>query len=375
MKRILLWGGLAVLCTAALWGRYEDSKDTPSAKSDSRDVPGGVLVADQSFKRSSGGDPQILFLSRPGMFITKLNTQGVYALWKVTDKGLRKIREYDHGGWAVGMSVSLDQKYLVTSGLDKMVRVWDISSGQQVLSVNTGEKLYKADITADGKTLIAGTTGRADQGEGSLILYIDMNTGQISHKQQMPGGDTSYLTLINSDTEFFYCSTVSSKDVYIGKWKSTASPLVLTGLDAGPTLRLTPDGKHILGISHHWKNPARVVLWDIASRKLLSTLSLTRGDDSFMDAAVSADNQLIYALFVRKMPESTYFGYKSYISIYERSTGKKLGSTGDYDLEGGAITISPDGSVLVVAGEQRLDENYGKDQGRLLLLNPAELLQ
>jgi WD40 repeat protein len=88
----------------------------------------------------------------------------------------RRIREFlGHRGEITGLSISIDERFLVSSSRDGTLRQWDLETGFCIESVNCGTELYCSAISPDGFIAAAGALG-------SVIIF----DFQMENRKQFP---------------------------------------------------------------------------------------------------------------------------------------------------------------------------------------------
>lgn len=179
-------------------------------------------------------------------------------------------------------------KFLATARWDKPAQVWDVATGQAIVTLPYDGVVELAVFSADGKFL-------AIAGDGSAQVWETSN------------------------------------------WRPVADPINKIG---GPTaVTFSPDGK-FLAISAR-DQTARV--WEVSSNKLVRTFN--HGDNNLnlsgdMDAVVfSPDGKHLVT------------SWRHEIQMWELTTGNKTGLTMEHNGRVNAIAFSPDGTFLTSAGE------------------------
>jgi WD40 repeat protein len=105
----------------------------------------------------SGADLANLRVDPSGRYLMTCGQKGKLYLWNLAE---RKMRSLDgHTNHIYGIAFHPDGKYAISASYDQSVKLWDIISGQCVLTLKefSGE-LYTISITNNGKRIIAGQT-------------------------------------------------------------------------------------------------------------------------------------------------------------------------------------------------------------------------
>lgn len=154
--------------------------------------------------------------------------------WDIGDikqgEGLRL--RYDETGFLFGhealvacIQFSPDGKRLASGSLDKTIRVWDIASGKQLLTIKGDMgQVRSVAFSPDGSMIAAGSLGKAylwDANTGGRILYFDQRSAR---KSQTPMVTT--LTFSPDGTTLFTGNTSGA----IHSWRvDTGEHIMLIG--------------------------------------------------------------------------------------------------------------------------------------------------
>src|SRR5262245_50830441 len=84
-----------------------------------------------------------------------------------------------HGGPVVTAAFSPDGKQVVT-GADKVVRLWDLSTGREAKQITLGDKVAHAIFSPDGRTLFTVSAEKA-----AALQMTDAGTGKSVWKAQV----------------------------------------------------------------------------------------------------------------------------------------------------------------------------------------------
>ena len=268
---------------------------------------------------------------------------------------LQKLKDHDGLVWAVTFSPS--GQLLALASVDKTVRLWDPTTGEQQLKGHDGSVLAVA-FSPDGQLLASASSDRT-------IRLWDPATGE--QVQKLMGHNNSIRAVTFSPHGQLLAS--ASKDETVRLWNPVTGEQVqkLEGHDGSVlAVAFSPDGQLLASASR------TIRLWDPATGKQVQRLE--DHDDLVHAVAFSPDGQLLasasddktvklwaLALDTEKYIPHTDSGYGS--QSHSLSSGKQqhtIHSTqsgdeqGDSDSEAGSIvTIATDGQPLFLLQQNR----------------------
>ena len=263
-----------------------------------------------------GGDEPLysVRLSPDGALLAAGSGDGKVLLWDARTRQPRPALA-GHAKAVFDVAFSSDGRLLASASADTTVIVWDPASGQKLSEIaGDGSAVSHVAFSPDGKVLVAATQ------RGRIGLW-DPRTGQalqpLEGEVAVPP-DGARAVAISPD---------------------------------GRAIAISPDGRVVAAAG---ANDKTVLLWDLASRRLLSRL--TGHSDKVYAVAFSADSKKL----------ATAGGDKK-VMLWDVATRERLGPA----LEGHAnrvdgLAFSDDGKVLASASEDRTVIVWDVDGGRLL---------
>jgi WD40 repeat protein len=272
-----------------------------------------------------------------------------YHLWGLGHGDLRSFR---HGDLGVPVKFFPDNRRLVTGGSDHLVKVWDVITGEQLmtLSGHSGEVL-SVDVSPDGLTLASASVDKTAK-------IWDAVTGQEIATLR---GHTDFVGPVVFAPDGKRLATASS-DKTVKLWDAVTWRELATLVHADQAIfAFSPDGKTMAtGCSD------RVVrLWDPSTGRELRTFKV-------------AGNS-IYALAFSSDGATLVTGGGNYlVEFWNVATGKPVPAPRSTESQqpppkiiraGGAVlsvSFSPDGGTLAIASYDRTVKLYSSATLQLL---------
>jgi WD40 repeat protein len=276
-------------------------------------------------------------------------------------KGVRPF--IGHKGPVTSLELSKDGTLLATTGGDGTIRLWEVASGEEILSLpgpkfpdpaSYGVSIYPILVTAclalspDGKTLAAGGAGLAPVGMGRHSPGRSSAPDRQIHLWNLSSGrDLGVLRIGGTGYWAFAFSPdgktlAAAKDHSVQLWDVAAREEIPS--PSGPrapvrSIAFSPDGKSLATDS---AADSFIRLWDAVSGKEVARLPL--------DFPTPIPSNLTFAPDGR-----TFWRTSAPFLVWDLATREQLkihSRTDPSDWRGGALAFSPDGkSFLVYAGD------------------------
>ncbi|MCF0234428.1 MAG: hypothetical protein HUK22_05555 [Thermoguttaceae bacterium] len=142
---------------------------------------------------SASGDPITALASAwDGSFVVAAGKDGYIRVWgrstesnSETDAAARPLLEIPgHVDWVRAISLSPNNRYLVSGAWDSRVRVWDLASGKLVRTLDAEIKnIERVTFAPDGRTIAVGTSGGAvslwDGASGRELYQQNAGSGAV----------------------------------------------------------------------------------------------------------------------------------------------------------------------------------------------------
>ena len=239
----------------------------------------------------------------------------------------RHRASFPHDSWVYAIAYSRDARWIATGGDDRLVKIWDVTTGQRIKPILTHTyPVWCVDFSPDGKTLLS-ATGPMDDKVGELCVW-DLQTGTLRARLPHPSGVTRCA--FNRSGDAFWTQCAEEVQVWTAAGERRGSPLRHGKKITGAYFSL--DGKMVLtgGADHTGR------LWDARTGQPLGPPLAHAGEGAVAALAFTPDGSAVAT-----------GGDDGVVRLWSTATGKQLGML----PQRGPLkcaAFSGDGSVLAV---------------------------
>ncbi len=279
--------------------------------------------------------------------------------WKADCRELRTFRGHSHGVWAVALAP--DNQTLVSGGVDRLIRVWDIETGRMLRTLRGHTHDIRALVfTPDGQTLASGSEDRT-------IRLWNPKTGEPT-KLLFTRYDHNVCSLSLSPDGLMLARGSHNKDIKIWEVTTGTELMTLLGKDQydhhwSVCVAFSPDGIHLASGT----DIGKIKLWEVlpsGEEKILHNghwqdsaedSTETRGyfiedDGGFQKAMDYWIGAMVFTpdakLLITGSRDNT-------IKFFEMPTVSELRTLRGHTSWVRALAVSPDGKVLVSASDDQ----------------------
>ncbi len=228
------------------------------------------------------------------------------------------------------VAITEDSKYILTGSGDKTAKLWDAETGKEIFTIRGHElAVDSVAISSTGKRIVTSSEDKTakvwDMATGNELLTLKGHTSSVTSiaiswdgKHIVTGSSDSFSTSSSDHTAKFW-------DAAIGKELRT-----LTGPSSIASVALSEDCKRIVTGS----SDAKATVWDAETGQILLTLG--GHTESVLAVALSRNGQRIVT------------GSRDHTAkIWDAATGKELLTLTGHKSDIFSVAISEDGKRIV----------------------------
>jgi len=224
------------------------------------------------------GDVESVAFSLDGKRIISGCSRGMVKVWDATSGAEVMTISADRKEWPVRgptryvncVAIGADSKRIVSSRWDGTIRMWDAASGKEVMTLNGhGGPVWSIAFSSDSKRIVSGSTDKTikvwDVASGAELMTLRGHKGPVESVAFSQDGKR----IVSGSTD---------RTIKIWDMASEAELVTLRG-HKGPVkaVAFRPDGKRIISGS----GDRTIKVWDVASGTELMNLRL-RGHDGLI---------------------------------------------------------------------------------------------
>jgi WD40 repeat protein len=309
--------------------------------------------------RGHTGEVLALWVSPNGQRVASVGADHSVRLWEVgTGREVLSVPTQADG--MISVVFSPDGRRIAGGGQDGAVRIYDAASGQEVTRCEGhGDPVSCVAFSPDGRHVASGAQDMRfkvwDAQTGTEIVTLAQHHGPLSAVAFSPDSKT-----LASCSE---CTSVpggnGSGEVRLWEWRSGELRVSKIPVGERATLAFSPDGKHlaVVGTVKAGHGESHVDVWDALSGT--REFSAPRAPARLRGVTFSPDGEHLAAC-----------GEGGLIKLWDAHTGRETLTLGGHVSEVAAVAFSPSGPRLISGGTDRAVRiwHIGPDPGPHTLL-------
>ena len=263
-----------------------------------------------------------LAISPDGQTLVSGSADKTIKIWNLsTGQEIRSLKGHSHP--INYIAISPDGQTLVSGSADKTIKIWNLSTGQEIRTLKGhSNPVNSIAISSDWQTLVSGSADKT-------IKIWNLSTGQEIRTLK---GDFSYVNTITISPDGQTLAS-GSADKIIKIWNLSMGQEIRTLRGHSSyvnTIAISPDGQTLVSGSAD----KTIKIWNLSTGQEIRTL---RGHGSWVKSlAISSDGQSL----VSGSADNT-------IKIWNLSTGREIHSLTGHSNHVNSLAISSDGQIIV----------------------------
>lgn len=320
----------------------------------------------------------------------------------LSNLGNSELRKFHHGNRVTSLSFFPDNVRLATTGDDRVIRIWDVVSGKQLMTLSGhSDKVWAASVSPDGNSLASGSDDQTaiiwDARTGEQTATLKGHTGWITSVAY--SADGTKLATASRDRSVRIWDVASGREIWsLGHPDSVTcvafSPdsrmLATGGADRNGrlwdavsgkelhslkghifsimSLAFSPDGGTLITGGGTGDNDIR--FWDVRTGKEAVTSNpdddkgpvakMIRGTSGVMFASFSPDGQTLATA-----------NYDRTVKLYSTTSLRVVKSFKGHGLAADRVMFSPNGNLLATGGRDGIIKIWDPSIDQESVLQPG----
>ena len=286
----------------------------------SLEPPGGPLLRTLSSHTSHVTGVAV---SPDGRYVLSASWDTTVKVWELSSS--QEVRTLKgHTSHVTGVAVSPDGRYVLSASRDHTVKVWELSSGQEVRTLRGHtDSVDGVAVSPDGRYVLSASRDHT-------VKVWELSSGA---EVRTLSGHTHYVAGVAVSPDGYYVLSAShDQTVKVWELSSGKELRTLSGHTNSVTgVAVSPDGRYVLSASRDHT----VKVWELSSGAEVRTLGHT---DSVQGIAVSPDGRYVLSA----LDDDT-------VKVWELSSGKELCTLSGHTDSVRGVAVSPDGHYALSA--------------------------
>ncbi|MGB0384199.1 MAG: WD40 repeat domain-containing protein [Ardenticatenaceae bacterium] len=268
-----------------------------------------------------------LIITPDEKYVVVARRNSIIEVWKL--ETLRKeFTLSGHESAVLALATTPDGR-LISASTDKTVKVWDLKSRREVLSLDQGASVHSLALFSDGQRLVVGTScSLFGSTAENMIKVWDLESGS----EYTSGGHDCSIDALAVTPDGKIIIAAINETLKVWDWQNNREVLTLEGHRSHiHSVTVTPNGKSVISSGHDIK------VWEIKRGDMLVALKGHYGPVN--DIAIMPDGQHL----ISASSDQT-------LKIWDLIRAKKSASTGHQESVN-ALVVTPDSRLAISAAK------------------------
>ncbi len=247
-----------------------------------------------------------------------------------------------HSDWINSVSFSPDAKILASGSRDSTIKLWNVSTGQLIRTINDSKPIVSVSFSSDGKTLAS------NSGDKSIKLW---NVATGKEIKTLNGHSNWVRSLSFSPDSKTLASGSDDKSIKLWNVATGKEIKTLNGHSNGVnSVSFSPDGKTLASSS----NDKTIKIWDVATGKEMKSLN--------------GHKDLVKSVSFNPKGKTLASGSDdNTIKIWNVATGQAIKTLNGHNAFIYSVSFSPDGKTLASGSDDNTMKLWNVDTGEVTI--------
>ncbi|MEG4396791.1 nSTAND1 domain-containing NTPase [Microcoleus sp. BROC3] len=247
-----------------------------------------------------------------------------------------------HSDWINTVSFSPDRKTLASGSRDSTIKLWNVSTGQLIRTINDSKSIVSVSFSPDGKTLAS------NSGDKSIKLW---NVATGKEIKTLNGHSNWVRSLSFSPDSKTLASGSDDKSIKLWNVATGKEIKTLNGhSNVVNSVSFSPDGKTLASSS----NDKTIKIWDVATGKEMKSLN--------------GHKDLVKSVSFNPKGKTLASGSDdNTIKIWNVATGQAIKTLNGHNAFIYSVSFSPDGKTLASGSDDNTMKLWNVDTGEVTI--------
>jgi WD40 repeat protein len=233
------------------------------------------------------------------------------------------------------VAFSADGTILVSCGVDKTIRLWNVQTREQIAVLSSGRRIGCLALSPDDRTLATGSGWVDDADVASEILFWDLQSRQLL-TNLVDGVGVIRVLQFSGDGKFLVVG--QARDTVTKLVDVAAKRVIFSSTNLERFVALSPDGRTLA--SPTLADLERIALFDTSTHRILGSVESPSGATRYL--AFSPDGKTLAVAYANAR-----------IKLCHLASGRDVTTLEGHDGFCWSLVFSHDGQTLASAASDR----------------------